>query len=253
MNEKIIETKELVHNYKVETRRSVEINKIQVLKGIDFAVEKGEFVGVMGKSGCGKTTFLKLLGMLERPAGGTVIFQGMDTEELWKDELADIRRRQIGFVFQDFYLMDSLSVMDNIKLPMILDKADPEVMKKKVEKLSEQFGIADLLYKAPYELSGGEKQRTAICRALINDPEIVLADEPTGNLDSKSGQVVIDALCKINDELGKTVVMVTHDSRLASYCKKIILLKDGEIVDTIERKDSREDFYHQILDKTTEL
>ena len=253
MNEKIIETKELVHDYKVETRRSVEINKIQVLKGIDFAVEKGEFVGVMGKSGCGKTTFLKLLGMLERPTGGTVIFKGMDTEELWKDELADIRRRQIGFVFQDFYLMDSLSVMDNIKLPMILDKADSEVMKKKVEKLTEQFGIADLLHKAPYELSGGEKQRAAICRALINDPEMVLADEPTGNLDSKSGQVVIDALCKINDELGKTVVMVTHDSRLASYCKKIILLKDGEIVDTIERKDSREDFYHQILAKTTEL
>lgn len=253
MKEKIIETEGLVHNYKVEARQSAEIQEIHVLKGIDFAVEEGEFVGVMGKSGCGKTTFLKLLGMLERPTKGTVIFKGMDTEELWKDELADIRRRQIGFVFQDFYLMDSLSVMDNIKLPMILDKAEPEAMKRKVEKLTEQFGISGLLYKAPYELSGGEKQRAAICRALINDPEIVLADEPTGNLDSRSGQVVIDALCKINDELGKTVVMVTHDSRLASYCKKIILLKDGEIVDTIERKDSREDFYHQILDRTTEL
>lgn len=253
MKEKIIETKGLIHNYKVETRQSVEVHEIHVLKGIDFAVEKGEFVGIMGKSGCGKTTFLKLLGMLERPTGGTVIFKGMDTEELWKDELADIRRRQIGFVFQDFYLMDSLSVMDNIKLPMILDKAEPEAMKKKVEELTEQFGITGLLYKAPYELSGGEKQRVAICRALINNPEVVLADEPTGNLDSKSGQVVIDALCKINDELGKTVVMVTHDSRLASFCKKIIMLKDGEIIDTIERRDSREGFYHQILDKTTEL
>lgn len=253
MKEKIIETKGLVHNYKVETRQSVEVHEIHVLKGIDFAVEKGEFVGIMGKSGCGKTTFLKLLGMLERPTGGTVIFKGMDTEELWKDELADIRRRRIGFVFQDFYLMDSLSVMDNIKLPMILDKAEPEAMKKKVEELTEQFGITGLLYKAPYELSGGEKQRVAICRALINNPEVVLADEPTGNLDSKSGQVVIDALCKINDELGKTVVMVTHDSRLASFCKKIIMLKDGEIIDTIERRDSREGFYHQILDKTTEL
>ena len=253
MSEKIIETKELVHNYKVETRKSVEINEIHVLKGIDFAVEQGEFVGIMGKSGCGKTTFLKLLGMLERPTGGSVIFKGMDTEELWKDELADIRRRQIGFVFQDFYLMDSLSVMDNIKLPMILDKAEPEVMKEKTEELAKQFGIGELLYKAPYELSGGEKQRAAICRALINDPEIVLADEPTGNLDSRSGQVVIEALCRINEELGNTVEMLTHDSRLASYCKTNILLKDFEIVDTIRREESQDAFYHQILDKTTEL
>lgn len=253
MSEKIIETKELVHNYTVETRQSVEINQIRVLKGIDFTVEKGEFVGIMGKSGCGKTTFLKLLGMLERPSGGTVIFKGMDTKELWKDELADIRRRQIGFVFQDFYLMDSLSVTDNIKLPMILDKADPEAMKERAGELAKQFGIDGLLYKAPYELSGGEKQRVAICRALINDPEVILADEPTGNLDSRSGRVVIDALCKINEDLGKTVVMVTHDPRLASYCKKIILLKDGEIVDTLKREDSQEDFYHQILDKTAEL
>ena len=133
--------------------------------------------------------------MIQRPTAGTIYFDGMDTEELWKDELADIRRRRIGFVFQDFYLLDSLCVRDNILLPMILDKADSKVMSEKVVELAARFGIQKLLSKAPYELSGGEKQRAAICRALINDPDFILADEPTGKpATSKSGQVVIDAL-----------------------------------------------------------
>lgn len=189
----IIKTEHLVHNYIIKTS-TMDINTIHVLKDIDFEVEKGEFVSIMGRSGCGKSTFLKLLGMIERPTSGTIYFDGMDTEDLWKDELADIRRRRIGFVFQDFYLLDSLCIKDNILLPMILDKAESKSMVEKAEGLAELFGIKDLLPKAPYELSGGEKQRAAICRALINDPEIILADEPTGNLDSKSGN---QELCKL--------------------------------------------------------
>lgn len=249
----VIEAKDIVRDYTVETRQGIETGVIRVLKGINMQVLKGDFTGIMGKSGCGKTTFLKLMGLIERPTKGTILFNGMDTEDLWKDELADIRRRQIGFVFQDFYLMDSLSVLDNIMMPMILDKAEPEVMKERAEELASQFGIADLLKKAPYELSGGEKQRTAICRALINDPEVILADEPTGNLDSKSGKVVMDALGHINEELGKTVVMVTHDAQLASFCKKIVLLKDGEILDCLSRDNGQEQFYQKILGKQAEL
>lgn len=204
----ILKTEHLIRNYTM-TGASQETNTIHVLKDIDFEVHKGEFVAIMGKSGCGKSTFLKLLGMIERPTAGTIYFDGMDTEELWKDELADIRRRRIGFVFQDFYLLDSLCVRDNILLPMILDKADSKVMSEKVVELAARFGIEKLLSKAPYELSGGEKQRAAICRALINDPELILADEPTGNLDSKSGQVVMDALKEINEDMHKTIIMVT--------------------------------------------
>lgn len=253
MGNTIIETKELFRNYTVETRQSSEASTIQVLKGIDFKVEEGEFIAIMGKSGCGKTTFLKLLGLLDRPTDGKIYFSGMDTDDLWKDELADIRRRRIGFVFQDFYLMNSLSVRDNIMLPMILDKAKSEIMKEKAEKLAERFGISNLLLKAPYELSGGEKQRVAICRALINDPEIILADEPTGSLDSRAGKNVIESLCRINKELNKTIVMVTHDPQLASYCTKLVLLKDGEILETLHREGSQDEFYARILGKVSEL
>lgn len=249
----IIETKELIRNYSVKARQSTDASVIHVLKGIDFQVEEGEFIGIMGKSGCGKTTFLKLLGLLDRPTDGKIYFKGMDTDELWKDELADIRRRQMGFVFQDFYLMDSLSVRDNILLPMILDKTDSEVMKEKSESLAKQFGIFDLLEKSPYELSGGEKQRVAICRALINDPDIILADEPTGNLDSKAGKNVMEALRQINEEWNKTVVMVTHDPKLASYCRKLVFLKDGEIMEVLHRENSQEEFYRCILEKVADL
>ncbi|MBM6972208.1 ABC transporter ATP-binding protein, partial [Mordavella massiliensis] len=226
---------------------------IKVLKGLNFSVEQGEFVGIMGKSGCGKTTLLKVLGMIDKQTDGVVRFMEKDTSKLYGDELADIRREQIGFVFQDFYLMDSLSVEENIMLPMILGQEKVDVMTKAARKYAEQFQISHLLKKNPYELSGGEKQRVAICRALINDPDLILADEPTGNLDSKSGQIVIDALVRINQEFGKTIVMVTHDPQMASYCSRIILLKDGVILDNLDHGDSQEAFYQEIIGRMADL
>ena len=248
----VLEARDLVRNY-TGTGEPKEKHEIRVLKGLNFQVERQEFVGIMGRSGCGKTTLLKILGMIDRQTGGSLYFKGSDTQELWKDELADIRRRDIGFVFQDFYLMDSLTVKENIMLPKILDKGAARECIAKAEELAEQFGIRGLLEKKPYELSGGEKQRVAICRALINDPELILADEPTGNLDSKSGDVVISTMSRINQELGKTIVMVTHDPKMASYCSRLILLKDGVILEDLFRGEDQESFYQEILVKMKEL
>lgn len=173
----VLEAKDIIRNYsqKGDGARPAE-DDIKVIRGISMKVEKGDFLGIMGKSGCGKSTLLRVLGLLDRPTEGKIYFEDFDTEELWKDELADIRRRKIGFIFQDYYLMDSLTVRENMILPMILDKAESAEMKKRAEKYAEQFEISHLLDKKPTELSGGEKQRAAICRALINDPELILAD-----------------------------------------------------------------------------
>lgn len=249
---RVLEVRRLIRNYRKSAVKSSE-EDIKVLKGISFKVDKGEFVGIMGKSGCGKTTLLKVLGMIDKQTDGTIKFMGKDTKGLYGDQLADIRRKQIGFIFQDFYLMDSLTVEENIMLPMILGKEKKGRMVKETRGHAEKFQIAHLLKKYPYELSGGEKQRTAICRALINDPDLILADEPTGNLDSKSGQIVIDALDKINGEYKKTIVMVTHDPQMASFCSRILLLKDGMILDELVKKDGRKEFYQEILERMGEL
>src|SRR5699024_3303838 len=181
-------------------------------------------------------------------------FMGQDTKGLSGDTLADIRRTKLGFIFQDYYLMDSLTVEENIMLPMILGQEDAQKMIDAAKAYAEKFQIDHLLNKNPYELSGGEKQRVAICRALINNPDLILADEPTGNLDSKSGKIVIEALRTINQEMKKTIVMVTHDPQMASICRKIILLKDGVILETMERGEkSQEEFYQEIIGKMEEL
>ena len=214
---------------------------ISVLKGINFDVEQGEYVGIMGKSGCGKTTLLKILGFMVQQS----------------DVLLPMRSsvcfffcfffRKIGFVFQDFNLMDSLSVKENIMLPVLLDKKEQKECEEKAEALEKQFGIEHLQEKNPYELSGGERQRVAICRALINDPSIIFADEPTGNLDSKSGKVVAEEFRKINEELGKTLLMVTHDPQMASRCKRVIFLKDGYVMNDVRKEGTEEEFYRTII------
>ncbi len=251
---KIIQAVNLYRTYmRADPDEESKSRAVPVLKGVNLDVSEGDFVGIMGKSGCGKTTLIKTLGMLDAPTDGTVYFKGQDTKDLWENELADIRRRDIGFVFQDFYLMDSLSVKENIMLPMILDKRKVKGCLKKSEALAEHFGISHLLSKNPYELSGGEKQRVAICRALINNPEIILADEPTGNLDSKSGEIVVKEFRKINRELGKTILMVTHDPQVASNCRRIIFLKDGVILENLRRRGGQEEFYQEILKRMRNL
>ena len=252
MRRNVLEVKDLVRNYRKSVKKESE-EDVKVLKGINFQVAEGEFVGIMGKSGCGKTTLLKTLGMIDKPTDGTIKFMGEDTSELYGDKLADIRNSKIGFIFQDFYLMDSLSVEENIMLPMIISKQNINKMIAEAKKYAEQFQIEHLLKKNPYELSGGEKQRVAICRALINNPDLILADEPTGNLDSKSGKIVIDALNKISSEYKKTIVMVTHDPQMASYCSRLILLKDGVILEDLKNSGNQDAFYQEILGKMKEL
>ena len=248
--ESVLRAEKLIRNYKLP---NAEEDTIKVLKGLDFVIEQNEFVGIMGKSGCGKTTLLKLLGLIERPTGGEMYFKEKKVKELWEDELADLRRRKIGFVFQDFYLMDSLTVEENIMLPMILDKAEEESCYESARGYAEHFRINALMRKYPYELSGGERQRVAICRALVNRPDLILADEPTGNLDSKSGQTVIRALNRINQKYKKTIVMVTHDPQMASHCTRIILLKDGKILDVLKREGEKEEFYQEVLGRMADL
>ena len=249
----VLRVENLIRDYIQYDEDGEKKKEIHVLKGLNFAIKKQEFVGIMGRFGCGKTTLLKLLGMIDRQTGGKLFFEENDTEDLWKDEFADIRRRKIGFVFQDFYLMDSLSVRENIMLPKILDKKNAKECMEESQKYAEQFGITHLMNKKPYELSGGEKQRVAISRALINNPDLILADEPTGNLDSKSGDVVIHTLSHINRELGKTIVMVTHDPKMANYCSRLILLKDGMILEDMRNDGDQEAFYQEILGKMKEL
>ena len=236
--------------YVISDRRETEI---EVLKDINLEIREQEFISIMGKSGSGKTTLLKLLGLIDRPTSGKLYFKGVDSEELRGDCLARIRRQDMGFVYQDYYLLDSLSVFENIMLPMILDHKDDKICKEEAEKLAVSFQIQNLLGKYPYELSGGEKQRTAICRALVNQPDVIFADEPTGNLDSKSGKIVIDALKDINEHMGKTIIMVTHDPQMASYCSRLILLKDGVILEDLKNSGDQEAFYQEILEKMKEL
>ncbi len=248
----VLRIENLIRNYE-KPSRSEEKEEIKVLKGLNLSVKEKEFVAIMGKSGCGKSTLLKVLGMIDRPTDGTMFFKDKEIKKLWNDELSDIRRREVGFVFQDFYLMDSLSVDENIMLPLILDKADEDKCIERAKKYERLFEIEHLSKKNPYELSGGEKQRVAICRALVNDPDLILADEPTGNLDSRSGEIVVQALEDINERLGKTIVMVTHDPQVASRCKRIVFLKDGKILRDLEKTNGQEEFYRDILEMMREL
>lgn len=247
-----LEVRHLIRNYTMgdPDGNSVEI---KVLKDLSFGVEEGEFVGIMGRSGCGKTTLLKVLGLIDEPTEGSILYKGEATEYLFGDRLAEIRRNKLGFIFQDFYLLDSLNIRENIMLPLILDEAEVPVMKEAAMQYAEHFGISHLLDKSPHELSGGEKQRAAICRALINDPDLILADEPTGNLDSKSGKIVVSAMEEINEKLGKTIIMVTHDPQMASHCKRIIFLKDGVILEDLRRDGTPDEFYQEILGRMKEL
>ncbi|HBG0541096.1 TPA: ABC transporter ATP-binding protein [Clostridioides difficile] len=223
------------------------------LNDINFSIEDGEFVGIMGPSGSGKTTLLNMISTIDKPTTGTMELKGKNPLLLRGEELALFRRRELGFVFQDFNLLDTLTIGENIILPLTLDKVSVKEQDERLNEVSTILGIKDLLGKRTFEVSGGQAQRTAIARALINNPSILLADEPTGNLDSKSSKVVMELFQKINKENKVTTMMVTHDPLAASYCSRILFIKDGSIYNEIYKGSSREQFYQEIMDVLTLL
>ena len=224
-------------------------NQINALNGVSFTVEPEEYVAIMGESGSGKTTLLNILAALDRPSGGTVLLNGRDMKTIPEGELAAFRRDHLGFVFQDFNLLDTFSLEDNIYLPMVLAKKSYGEMKKKADAVVGKLGIRELMKKYPYEVSGGQKQRAAVARALVMDPAIILADEPTGALDSKSSLMLMETFHKLNTEMDSTILMVTHDAFSASWCKRILFLKDGHIFHELVRAgQDRRAFLNEILD-----
>ncbi|WP_338749158.1 ABC transporter ATP-binding protein [Bacillus sp. FJAT-52991] len=225
----------------------------QALEDIDLRIEAGEFVGVMGPSGSGKTTLLNLLATIDRPTSGQIEINGMNLSKLSDKELALFRRRGLGFIFQDFNLIETLSVKENVILPLVLEGMPPHLIESRLNPLAEWLQIHKLLGKRIYELSGGQKQKVAIARSLIHQPPLVLADELTGNLDSKSAKDVMDVLKEMNERLKTTVLMVTHDPFSASYCQRIVFIKDGRLYSEIRRSSNRQAFFQQILDALSVL
>jgi len=219
----------------------------RALHQVSFEIEAGAFVAVMGPSGSGKTTLLNVIATIDKPTGGQVIINGKDTKELNGKELALFRRDVIGFVFQEFNLLDNMTIRDNIALPLTLNNIKTEKVLYRVHELSALFGIGSQLDKYPYQLSGGQKQRAAVCRALVNQPRILFADEPTGALDSKAASELLACFRNVRDQYKTTVVMVTHDASAASYCDKVLFLKDGVISGKLETKGSTKEFFKNIL------
>ena len=227
-----------------------EPNITKALNGISFQVVKGEFLGIMGSSGSGKTTLLNCLATIIKPTDGTIQMQEKDLGQLKGSQLADYRGKEIGYLFQNFELLDNLTAKENILLPLSLHKVDANESKVRLELLSQYLDISELLDKFPSQLSGGQRQRVAAARALILDPKIVFADEPTGALDSKNATILMQKLSEMNQVEETTILMVTHDSVAASFCNRILFIQDGKLFHEIRRdypRESQEDFYHRIL------
>ena len=226
---------------------------MEALKNLSFSVEEGEYVAIMGESGSGKTTLLNILAALDKPTGGQVILNGKNIVDIREKEISAFRRENLGFVFQDFNLLDNFSLKDNIVLPLVLSGVDYKEMERRITPIAAQLGILDILGKYPYEVSGGQKQRAAVARALIIKPELVLADEPTGALDSKATEDLLTLFNKIN-ERGQTILMVTHSTKAASHARRVLFIKDGEVFHQIYRGNlSSEELYAKISDTLTML
>lgn len=217
------------------------------LHDVSFEISKGEFVAVMGASGSGKTTLLNIIASLDRATAGTVFLEGKDMKLIKDKELSAFRRENLGFVFQDFNLLDTFSLQDNILLPLVLSRTDLKEMEKRLTPLAQRLGLSALLDKYPYEVSGGEKQRAAVARAVITMPKLILADEPTGALDSKASVNLLKIFSEIN-EMGQTILMVTHSSMAASYASRVLFIKDGELFSQVYRgEDTRKEFFDKIV------
>lgn len=228
-------------------------NKVEALRDVNFSVEEGEYVAIMGESGSGKTTLLNILANLDKPTQGTVFLEDTDCSKIREKDLAAFRRDKLGFVFQEFNLLDTFSVEDNIYLPLVLAQVNYREMEQRLKPIAEKLGITELLKKYPYEISGGQKQRVAVARALITNPRIILADEPTGALDSKATDELLRLFGEINRS-GQTILMVTHSVKAASHAGRVLFIKDGEVFHQIYRGDcSNEQLYQKISDSLTLL
>ena len=227
--------------------------QVQALKGVTFSVERGEYVAIMGESGSGKTTLLNLLAALDKPTGGTVELEGKRLDSVKENALAAFRRENLGFVFQEFNLLDTFSLRDNILLPLVLGGTPAAELEGRLQPIAEALGIAELLNKYPYEVSGGQKQRTAAARALITNPKLILADEPTGALDSQSSAELLRVFSQMNEN-GQTILMVTHSTDAASHANRVLFIRDGVVFHQIYRGEAtNEELYKKISDTLTML
>lgn len=222
-------------------------NKSTAIKGISFTVDKGEFVGIMGPSGAGKSTLLNIIATIDKATAGEVVIGNQNLNMMNSDELAVFRREKLGFIFQDYNLLDTMTLRENIALPLVLSKEKPAIIMNKVIQIATDLGIEKILSKYPYEVSGGQRQRASAARAIIRNPELILADEPTGALDSKSSAELLQCMTDMNEKSNATILMVTHDAFTASYCKRILFIKDGVIFSEINRGGTRKAFFDQIL------
>ncbi len=229
-------------------------NLTKAIDNISFDVNEGEFVGIMGASGSGKTTLLNCISTIDKVTAGHILINGVDVTMLRGEKLNKFRREDLGFIFQDFNLLDTLTGYENIALALTIQKVKPKEIDKKIKEVSKTLNITHVLNKYPYQMSGGEKQRVASARAIITSPKLILADEPTGALDSKSSRMLLEKMEELNKNLKATILMVTHDAFTASYCSKIYFIKDGKIFNELIRgDDSRKEFFDRIIDVVTLL
>ena len=232
----------------------VHTNITKAVDGITFAVSESEFVAIMGASGSGKTTLLNCISTIDSVTSGHIFVGKEDITELKEEQLADFRKNNLGFVFQDFNLLDTLTIEENMSLSLVINKEDPHTITQKVKEIAIKLGIEGILKKFPYEVSGGQKQRCACARALISSPKIILADEPTGALDSKASRMLLETMSEMNEKLKATILMVTPDSFSASFCKRVIFIKDGKIFNEIVKGEKeRKEFFNEIIDILTLL
>ena len=227
--------------------------KTRVLKDISLNVNKGDFIAIMGPSGAGKTTLLNIMSTLDKQTSGEVMLDGIDVSKVKNKELSKLRREKIGFIFQDYNLLDNMTLMNNIALPLALGKKKSKEIEEKVINIAKKFGLENHLDKYPYQLSGGQKQRGAAARSLITNPAVIFADEPTGALDSKSAYELLDSLEKVNKENNATIIMITHNPLTASYANEVYMINDGNIRCKLNKGDSRKEFYSKIMDMVASM